>query len=191
MNKKYIILFVLLFLIILIAGVFTIKKLKQKDTQAISIEDEYTPEEEITEEQSSTRDTVVTVYFPNKDTKKISPEARTVDVRNIVNNPYQELMNLLMEGPKSEKLEKIIPENTLLLGSNLENDVLTLNLSNEILNYKVTSNDEVEISNAKENLISSIVNTMTELSEVGKVKIIIEGQPNEEFAKEYERSSEN
>ena len=191
MNKKYIILFVLLFLIILIAGVFTIKKLKQKDTQAISIEDEYTPEEEITEEQSSTRDTVVTVYFPNKDTKKISPEARTVDVRNIVNNPYQELMNLLMEGPKSEKLEKIIPENTLLLGSNLENDVLTLNLSNEILNYKVTSNDEVEISNAKENLVSSIVNTMTELSEVGKVKIIIEGQPNEEFPKEYERISEN
>ena len=183
-NKKYIMLFVLLFIVILVAGVFAIKKLKQKkaEAEAVAIEEEYTPEEEISEEQNQTRETVVTLYFTNKETKKVMPEAQTVDVREIVNNPYQKLMELLIKGPTSEKLEKVIPENTIILGTSMENNCLTLNLSKEILNY----NQEDE--NSKENLIESIVNTMTELNEVNKVKIIVDGQENAEFNNTYERS---
>ena len=39
----------------------------------------------------------------------------------------------------------------------------------------------------KENMIKSIVNTLTELTEVNKVKILINGQINEEFKDEYVR----
>ncbi len=183
MNKRYIILFVLLFIAILITGLFLINKLKQsKDSsQAMSME-EYTPEEEISEEQSNTNQTVVTLYFPNKETKKVMPEAQSIDVKEMVNNPYQKLMELLIKGPSSEKLEKVIPENTLILGNKLENSCLTLNLSQELLNY------DKEDENSKENLIECIVNTMTELTEVNQVKIIIEGHENEEFSNIYERS---
>ena len=184
MNKKYIVLFVLLFIVILTVGIFAIKKLKQtkQESETVAIEEEYTPEEEISEEQNQTSQTIVTLYFTNKETKKVMPEAQTVDVREVVNNPYKLLLELLIKGPKSDKLEKTLPENTLILGTSMENNCLTINLSKEILNY----NQEDE--NAKENLIESIVNTMTELNEVSKVKIIVEGNESEEFSNTYERN---
>ena len=183
MNKKYILIFVLLFLIALIGGVFTIKKLKSKTQEEVSnIEEEYTPEEEITEEQTQNRDTIVTVYYLNKETGKIMPEARVVDVREMINNPYQTLMQLLVEGPKSEKLERILPEKTMILGTTLKDDCVTINVSSEILNF----------DKQKDNIIESIVSTLTELNEVNKVKIIVEGQENNEFSQIYEKSkSEN
>ena len=39
----------------------------------------------------------------------------------------------------------------------------------------------------KENLINSIVNTVTELNEVNKVKFLIDGNTNEDFKDEYVR----
>ena len=106
MKKKYILMFVLIFIILLVVGIFTINKLKNNTEESANIEEEYTPEEEISEEQSQERKTIVTVYFLNKETKKVMPEARVVDVREIVNNPYQTLMDLLVKGPESEKLER-------------------------------------------------------------------------------------
>lgn len=180
MKKKYIIIFVLLFFIALIIGVFTINKLKRKTPEEVSEVEEYTPEEEITEEQTQKRDTIVTVYYLNKETGKIMPEARIVDVREMINNPYQTLMQLLIEGPKSEKLERIVPEKTMILGTTLKEDCVTINVSSEILNY----------DKEKENIIESIVNTLTELNEVNKVKIIVEGQENNEFNKVYEKTQD-
>lgn len=184
MNKKYILIFVFLFIILLISGIFIIKKLKTKEQETATIE-EYIPEEEISEEQKQDRDTVVTVYFLNKETGKIMPEAKVVDVKEMINNPYQTLIQLLIEGPTNEKLEKTIPENTTILGTSLKNECLTINVSSEILNY------DKEKENAKENLIESVVNTLTELTEVNKVKIIIEGQENEEFKEPYERLTDS
>ena len=182
MKKKHILLFVFLFIIILLVGIYTINKLKKK--QEVAVIDEYTPEEEISEEQNTdTRETIVTVYFQNKETRKIMPEARVVDVRDIVNMPYQKLVELLIEGPTNEKLEKTIPENTVLLGNTKENDCVTLNFSKEILNF----NKEDE--NSKDNIVTSIVDTLTEITEVNKVKIIIEGQENENFKEIYERKN--
>ena len=40
---------------------------------------------------------------------------------------------------------------------------------------------------AKENIINSIVKTLTELREIDKVKIIINGESNDEFNNEYLR----
>ena len=64
----------------------------------------------------------------------------------------------------------------------MEDDCLVLDLSEEFLNYN--KNNE----KSKNNLINSIVNTMTELTEVNKVKILINGNQNEEFNQTYERS---
>lgn len=89
-------------------------------------------------------------------------------------------MELLISGPESEKLDRSIPEDTILLGSTKEDDCITLNLSSAI--------QKLEKDEQKQNLIHSIVNTLTELTEVNKVKILVEGQEIEQYGETYERS---
>ena len=176
-NKKIFWIFVILFCIVIVAGFFTIKYVKEKQEKE-EIQ-EYVPEEEITEEQY--RQTIVSLFFENKETKELTPEARMIDIKELINNPYEKLMNMLMEGPKNEKLNKLIPENTKVLSINKEGDTLTIDFSSEFLNYDKSSDS------AKSNLIYSIVNTMTELTEINHVKFLINGEENSEFSDIYVR----
>lgn len=179
-NKKIFIIFSILLIVILIGGHFGIKYVKNKSEKINNNEiAEYTPEEEITDKQL--RQTIVSVYFPSKETNEIVPEARLIDIKEIINTPYEKLVNLLIEGPKNEKNNKIIPENTKLLRNYLEGDCVVLDFSEEFLNYD--KNNEQE----KNNIIKSIVNTLTGLTEINKVKILINGNINDEFNEVYTR----
>lgn len=177
-SKKIIIIFSILLIIILIGGYFAIKYVKEKQGENTKSE-EYIPQEEISEEQL--RQTIVSLYFPSKETKELVPEARLVDIKEIINDPCDKLVNLLIEGPKSEKEEKIIPENTKLNRSYMEDDCVTLDFSAEFLNYD--KSDE----KTKDKMINSIVNTLTQLTEVNQVKILIDGNTNDEFKDIYSR----
>ena len=177
-NKKILIIFVCLFLLILIGGYFAINYVKSKNKETIV--EEYVPEEEITEEQL--RQTIVSLYFLDTQTNELVPEARLIDIKEMMSAPYEILVNLLIEGPKSEKSVKLIPDNTRLLQNYLEGDCLVLDFSVEFLNY------DKENEKGKENLINSIVNTLTELSEINEVKILIDGKENQEFDQVYTRN---
>lgn len=98
-----------------------------------------------------------------------------MDIKDLVNLPYEKLANLLIEGPKNEKLKKIIPDNTKVLKSYTEKDCLILDFSSDILSY------DKEDKNSKQNLINSIVYTMTQFTEINSVKILIEGGEKEEL----------
>ena len=176
-NKKIIISFIVLVIVIFLVGYFAIKYVKEKKNNDLG--GEYTPAEEISEEQ--TRETIVSLYFPDKETNLLKPEARLVGVKDVLTSPYNTLIELLISGPKNEKLIGIFPENTKLLNSSIEGDCLTLDFSSEFLNYN--KDDE----KAKDNLINSIVNTVTELTEVNQVKILINGQVSDEFKDIYVR----
>lgn len=63
--------------------------------------------------------------------------------------------------------KSIIPENTKLLDIGLEDDALTINFSKEFLN--VTSNDE-------EKMIEAILYSLTEIKDINKIKILVEGE---------------
>lgn len=170
-NKKIILSFIILVIIIFIVGFFSIKLIKNKKES--EVKNEYVPEEEISEQQL--RETIVSLYFPDKETNMIKPEARLVNVNELMQSPYNILVELLINGPKNEKLKSIIPENTKLLNSSLDGECLILDFSSEFLNFNK------EDSKEKENLIKSIVNTVTELNEVNKVKFLINGQTSDEF----------
>ena len=176
-NKKIILVFVILLIIIFIVGFFSIKFVKNKKEN--EMQNEYVPEEEISEEQL--RETIVSLYFPDKETNMLKPEARLVNIKELIQSPYNVLVELLINGPKNDKLKCIIPENTKLLNSSLEGECLTLDFSNELLNYNKDDSKE------KENLINSIVNTVTELNEVNKVKFLINGQACIYFEEFYVR----
>ena len=174
-NKKIIIIFCALFIFLIIGGYFLINYLRNDKEETVI--EEYIPEEEISEEQS--RQTIVSLYFQNNETKELEPEARLVDIKEILNNPYEKIVNLLIEGPKDETKEKIIPDNVKLLNTILEGDCITLDFSQEFLNY------DKEDEKVKENLINSLVNTLTQLNEVNSIKILINGSENEEFKEVY------
>lgn len=176
-NKKIILLFVIILIIIFVIGILSIKFVKNKKEN--ELKNDYIPEEEISEEQL--RETIVSLYFPDKETNILKPEARLVNVKELIQSPYNVLIELLINGPKNDKLKSIIPENTKLLNSSLEGECLILDFSSEFLNYNK------EDSKENDNLIYSIVNTVTELNEVNKVKLLINGENNEEFKDEYVR----
>lgn len=177
-NKKIGIIFFIILIIILIGGYFGIQYVKKKEEINI---DEYIPQEEIAEEQ--VRQTIVSLYFPLKETNELTPEARLIDIKEIINNPYEKLINLLIEGPKNDKNKKVIPENTKLNKTYLEGDCVVLDFSAEILNYSKEDDKE------KTTIIDSIVNTLTELAEVNRVKIKIDGNENQEFNEIYSRKN--
>lgn len=178
-NKKIGMIFLGILIIILIVGYFGIQYVRNKEKETTV--EEYIPQEEIAENQ--VRQTIVSLYFISKETNELKPEARLIDIKEIINNPYEKLINLLIEGPKNEKNKKIIPENTKLNKTYLEKDCVTLDFSAEFLNY--SKEGDVE----KTNMINSIVNTLTELSEVNKVKILIDGNESNEFKEIYSRKN--
>ena len=178
-NKKILILFIISVILIVVIGYFAIKYVKQKKNN--EIQNEYVPQEEISDEQS--RETIVSLYFTDKETNMLKPEARLVNVKELIQSPYNVLIELLIQGPKNDKLKSVIPENTKLLNSSLDGECLTLDFSSELLNYN-KENDK-----GKENLINSIVNTVTELNEVNKVKFLVNGQACNDFEEFYIRKS--
>lgn len=171
-NKKIVAIFTIAFMIVIVGGYFAIKYIKTNNAKLEEL-GEYTPQEEIAEEQ--VRQTIVSLYFPSKETKELVPEARLIDIKEIINNPYEKLMMLLIEGPKNEKCESVIPKDTKVLKTYMEDDCVVLDLTEEFLDF------DKQDEKVKSNIINSIVNTLTELTEVNRIKILINGETNEEF----------
>lgn len=174
--KKRIIIFVLLLSILLgvyfVASYFYDKSQKEESEQY----GEYTPQEEISEEQY--RETIVNLYFLNKNSKEIMAEAIAIDAKTLSSNPYKKLVELLLEGPKNENLQRIIPEGTVVYDAGIEAGCVVINLSKEFLNF---GEDET----LKNNIINSICQTLIELTEVNSIRFLIEGEENPNLSEEY------
>lgn len=173
MNTKKILIILLILGIIAIGGYLIFNKIQNKNEEnQIEIKD-YTPQEEISEEEL--RKTIISLYFNNKETNTLMPEARLIDVKILVKNPYEEIVNLLIKGPKSEKLEKVIPEGTILNEAEIIGNVVYLDFSKEFIENHPGGTE------AESKTIYSIVNTLLELNEVNSVKILIDGEENQSF----------
>ena len=166
--KKKLIIIVSAVIIILVGIMIYFYLTKEK---AVSVE--YQPEEEITNEQM--RQTIVSLYYKNKDTKELMPEGRVIDSKELLENPYKKLVELLIEAPKNDKLESAIPEGTKVNNAKIEGDIVYLDLSKEFIENHAGGQEEESLT------IYSIVNTLTELTEVNSVKILIDGKEDESF----------
>ena len=165
MNRKTLIIIIVLVIAIAITGILLWSN-RSKNMEENVIQ----PQEEITDEQMRTA--LVTLYYMNKETKELTPEGKMIDVKKLLADPYETLINLLIEQPKNEKLQSAIPNGTKVLGAELKGDIVYLDLSNEFI-----ENNSVE----EKTIINAIVNTLTELNEVNGVKILINGQENKVF----------
>lgn len=169
-NKKLIISIIIIILILLGVAVwyfFFYSKNTQNEVNEII------PEEEISDEQM--RQTIVSLYFYDKNTKSLMSEGRLIDAKELLEDPYRTLMELLIQGPQNTNLSKTIPEGTRINNIELKGDTLFLDLSKEFIeNHE--GGEEAESAT-----IYSIVNTMTNLTEVNSIKILIDGEENKSF----------
>ena len=173
MKNKKLIMYVSIILIVAIligVGYFIYNNIKNKNNEIIS---EYIPEEEITEKQL--RQTIITLYFLDIENYKLVPEPRKIDSKELIKDPYKVLINLLIEGPKNEKLTKLIPEGTNLISAEIKDNILFLNFSKEFINEQNLGKEQEEL------ILKSIVNTVTELTEINKVAFLIEGEQDKGF----------
>ena len=128
------------------------------------------------------RQTKVILYFENSETGELETEIKVIDAKNLIENPYKELINLLVKGPQSSNLKKLIPEGTIVHDVTVENSCAKINLSQEFLNYE---NEENKLK-----IINSIVNTLTNLKEITSVKFLINGEESEELKEIYVKAAE-
>ena len=159
--KKIIIIMITVFsLLVCLWFIFIIKKSKKCDINII----EYIPEEEISEVQN--RMTVLTLYFVDSDNKEIIPEARSVDVKELMEAPYEKIMYFLVEGSNNPKIKKIIPNETKINSINLENETILIDFDEKLLSIP---------EEYKDLLFESINKTFLELKEISKVLISVNG----------------
>lgn len=177
MKKKRLIA-IIVFIIIIIMG-FLIYKNVSIENKEDEYQD-YVPEEEISEEQM--RQTKVVLYFANIETGELETEIKVVDANTLIKNPEKQIMELLIKGPQSSSLKKLIPDGTVLNDIKIEESCAIINVSKEFLNYQ---NDE-----EKYNIINSIVNSLTNLKEIDSVKFLINGEENENLSETYIKNKE-
>lgn len=177
-SKKKVILIITI-IVIIIVGVYIYKNVSIEKNNVDEYQD-YTPQEEITEEQM--RQTKVILYFANNETGELDTEIKIIDAKDLIENPYLELMNLLIKGPQSSNLKKLIPEGTVIHDVTVEDSCAKINFSQEFLNYE---NEEKKLK-----IINSIVNTLTNLKEITSVKFLINGEESEELKEIYVKAAE-
>lgn len=168
MKRKWLFL-IIIFVILCVAGI-SVWNLLQGKKQPLN---EIQPQEEMGEEQEKT--TIVTLYYQNTETKELMPEGKIVAIKDLVQNPYQTLVELLKEKPKNQKLQSLIPKDTRVIKAQLQGDILMLDLSKEFVDNH-PGGEQLE-----RQTIYSIVNTLTELNEINGVKICINGKENQSF----------
>lgn len=166
-KRIFIVIISIIVIVAIIMGAYFYLKNKEGEEEII----EYTPQEEISEEQM--RQTMISLYFKNEN--GVIPEARLIDVKELIKNPYEKIINLLMEGPKNENLQKTIPDGTKINKIEKQGEILILDFSEEFILNHSGGEEQEKIT------LQSIVKTLTELTEINGIKILIKGEENKEF----------
>lgn len=162
---KKIIYFVAILMCVLLVIFAILKNTKQVDLETTMIE--YTPEQEITDSQN--RMTIVSLYYWDPASEKLVPEARNIDVKDLVDDPYRKILDMLLQGSENATIGKTIPDGTCVNSVKLEGNNLIIDFNdNFISDREVNSEEQLHI-------IYSVVDTFLELKEVNSVSFLING----------------
>ena len=170
MKNKKIFFIATVAIILAVALIIIINIFKENTEEALT---EITPVEEMTEAQE--RQTIISLYYTNIETNTLIPEARVIDVKDLLENPYKALVENLMVESRNEKLKSSLPVGTKVNNAVLNGDTIELDLSKEFIENQEKDEEKIKLA------IYSIVNTLTELNEVNFVKITIDGEENKSF----------
>ena len=117
-------------------------------------------------------ETEVKVYFSGLQAQYLVPETRKLRVNSLP----QKLIKELIDGPTGEELGITIPQDTKLLDLKVNNQLATVNFSQELVkNHWGGTTGEMMT-------VYSIVNTLTQLDQIKRVQILVEGDKIETLA---------
>lgn len=128
----------------------------------VDIETEYIPESEI--EEVELRKTIVSLYFKDKETGEIAKETRLIDSKELLLDPYEKLINMLIEGPENNNYEKVLPEGICVLETSFAYGCVSINFNSELSKIQ-----------DKTVIVETIEKTLKELTEVTSVEILVDG----------------
>ncbi len=170
--KKKIIIGCVIGIGVLIATILVFNNVSIKKNNTIYENYEIIPEEEISDTQL--RETMVNLYFINEKNELVE-ELRKIDSKELLENPYNKILNLLLAGPNSEGLKTYIPKDTKINNIIKNADCLTIDFSKEFIDNQ---EENTEIQGLT---IGQIVNTVTQFTEINSIKIVIDGEENLSF----------
>ena len=174
MIKKFRIIFLTVSIIFIIIFL-TFILLKRKNNSKNEVEEfhniEVQPEEEVPE--TSNYETNIKLFLIDPTSGILTGEDVVLDARELVDNPYKYIINLLINPPDSLKVESAIPKGTKINNCVINKGVLTVDLSSEFLNSSGT------------NSIYSIVNTMSQFNEIDSVIFRINGEENNQLKEKF------
>lgn len=172
-NKKVMMYVSIIFILLIIIGIGYLVYINLTGENEYNPIREYIPEEEITEEQL--RKTNIELFFLNKETNILEKEIRSIDAKELLENPAKRIMELLIEGPNSDMHLRTIPEGTKINSIIIEKGIAIVDLSEEFIKDENLGKEKEEI------IIESIKNSMAQLVEINSIKILIDGQYDKEF----------
>lgn len=167
MKKKIFITIIIIVFFLIILFIFfntTIEKNNNENT----IKNEIQPEEEISEEQNY--DTKIKIYALDPTSNILTSEEITIDARNLIDNPYKYIVELLINLPENSTLKSAIPSDTKINSIYFNKEILTIDLNEAFLNSSGTD------------AIYSIVDTLCEFNDVDGVQFLINGKTNEQLS---------
>ena len=117
----------------------------------------------------------IITYFVNEDCTKLEGEIKYMDLKDAkqsIENIAGTIVTELLKGPSSgAKGKKIIPDGTKMLGPvTIAGSLAVIDLSKEFIDKSSDVKKEIEMS------IYSLVNSVTEIKELDRVKILIDGK---------------
>lgn len=121
----------------------------------------------------------IRLYFANEDGSKLRVEIRYIDKSETekgINYLASIIVNELINGPVTkEGLLPTIPEGTKLNSISVKDGVATVDLSKEFVENHMGGRTAEQLT------LYSIVNSLTELNEIQKVKFVIDGKSQKEY----------
>lgn len=134
-----------------------------------------TAKAEASSKENKVKSMQVTVYYPDQAGMSLIPVQREIKF-NDENQKYLAAVNCLLEQPKEEDLTKIFPKGAKIKSIILKKDTAVVDLDSGITKNFVGG------STGEEFLINSVVDTLTEFSEVKQVLFLIDGKEVETLA---------
>ena len=126
-----------------------------------------------TEEYSSEMKDV-SLYFADKSGGSLIKEERNIKITDL--RPVEEyIINELIKGSNDNSLESLLSRKTTLMSVDIENNICYLNFKSDFIKNNSGSNEHEQL------VIYSIVNSLTEISNITRVQFYMDGKRVEKF----------
>jgi germination protein M len=180
MRKLFCIVTACIIILSIFSGCSVLEKLGLRDSE----NDELRPVSSIVLNEDEARELAdkmpVRLYFANEDNSKLLTEIRYIpmsEAKKSVNNLASVIVKELIKGPmENTGMKPTIPEGTKLRSPvNINAGIAVVDLTREFVDKHPGGKDAEQMS------IYSIVNSLTELKEIQKVKFAVDGKERKDF----------